>query len=279
MSLVPVPENVGPLDPRVERLFSRLQYAQRTPEWYVVRRGLITASEAAAALGIKPFAGFKGSPREELMNTKLNKPRNLTGMAMQHGIHHEAEACEFAMKLLGKTNLEFGLLVHPRFPWLAASPDGITTDGCCVEIKCPLRRKIIPGVVPHHYMPQIQVQMEVCDLEETLFIQYKPGHMTEDGTQFVDIATIRRDRDWFERHRSELQKFWEEMTERRKHHVPQDSSDDENTLDIDDDLYLVEKEYTRMFDDDCVVPCAIEDDIYNDSKEYIRDYPEEICVK
>ena len=69
------------------------------------------------------------------------------------------------------------------------------------------------------------------------------------------------------------------MTERRKHHVPQDSSDDENTLDIDDDLYLVEKEYTRMFDDDCVVPCAIEDDIYNDSKEYIRDYPEEICVK
>jgi len=279
MSIVSVPENVGPLDPKVERLFSRLQYAQRTPEWYAVRRGLITASEAAAALGIKPFVGFKGSPRDELMNTKLNKPRNLTGMAMQHGIHYEAEACDHAMKLLGKKNIEFGLLVHPEFPWLAASPDGITTDGCCVEIKCPLRRKILPGVVPHHYVPQIQVQMEVCDLEETLFIQYKPSHMTEDGRPFVDIATIRRDRDWFERHKSELQKFWEEMTERRQHYIPQDSSDDDNTLDIDDDLYLVDKEYTRIFEDQYIIPCAIQDDIYNDSKEYFREYPEEICVK
>ena len=62
------------LHPRVDQLLQRKQYPQRTPEWYEVRKGLMTASEAAGALGIKPFEGFKGNPREELLFKKLNNP-------------------------------------------------------------------------------------------------------------------------------------------------------------------------------------------------------------
>ena len=180
------------------------------------------------------------------------------------------------MKILGKKNLEFGLLVHSDFPWLAASPDGITTDGMCVEIKCPLRRKIVPGEVPHHYFPQIQIQMEVCNIDTTLFIQYKPCHMT-DGDPYIDIALIQRDREWFARHKPILQQFWEEMEERRKTHVPLEGMPDENVIEIDDNLYLESKDYIREFTDDNIfidacISCAIVDDLFENSKNYTREF-------
>jgi putative phage-type endonuclease len=286
MSVLPIPTDVGNIHPKVQSLYTRLQYAQRTPEWYEVRRGLITASEAAAAMGIKPFAGFKGCPREELMQTKLNKPKSFSGMAMQHGVHYETEACDYAMDILGKKNLEFGLLVHPEFPWLAASPDGITTDGMCVEIKCPLLRKIVPGEVPHHYQSQLQIQMEVCNIDETLFIQYRPAHMTEDGNPYVDITRVARDREWFANHRDTLKNFWEEMQDRRKSHIPREGAPDENVLEIDDELYVKDKEYVREFVDDVVIvgeivshtQCSIVDDLFEGSKDYERQFSDDVFL-
>jgi putative phage-type endonuclease len=276
MSVIQPPLDVGPIHEKVLKLYERPQYAQRTPAWYEIRRGLITASEAAAALGIKPFQGFKGSPREELMLTKLNKPRSFSGMAMQHGVHYENEACDYAMNILGKTNLEFGLIVHPELPWLAASPDGITTDGLCVEIKCPLRRKIVPGEVPHHYYPQIQIQMEVCNIDETLFIQYKPNHMTEGGDPYVDITRVARDREWFAKHRGALQNFWEEMEERRILHIQVDGKADENVIEIVDDLYDIPREYIRETEDlsenDEASLCEIADKLYDTQKTYVRQF-------
>lgn len=273
MSVIKPPTNVGEIHPKVLDLYKRPQYAQRTPEWYEVRRGLITASEASAALKIKPFAGFKGCPREELMLTKLNKPKSFSGMAMQHGIHYEDEACAYAMNILGKTHLEFGLIVHKDYPWLAASPDGITTDGMCIEIKCPLRRKIIPGEVPHHYYPQIQVQMEVCDLEETAFIQYKPSSMTEDGKPYADITIVKRDREWFKKNKMLLQNFWEELEERRKTHIPEEGMPDENVIEIDDNLYSVHVEYTREYAETIdEVTCYIYDKLFDNHVEYIKEF-------
>jgi len=273
MSFFPVPNHIDDIHPKVVDLYSRPQYAQRTPAWYEVRRELITASEAASALNVKPFAGFKGSPREELMLTKLNKPGSFTGMAMQHGIAYEDEACAFAMEKLGKKHLEFGLIVHKDYPWLAASPDGLTSDGLCVEIKCPVRRKIIPGVIPHHYIPQIQVQMEVCNVEETIFIQYKPAHMSETGEPFADITIVKRDREWFEEHKPLLQKFWEELMERKKTHVPEEAKPDENAIEIVDDLYETELEYIREYNDhEQEELCALDDSLFCTDLEYSKQF-------
>ncbi|AGE57767.1 hypothetical protein ATCVNTS1_776R [Acanthocystis turfacea Chlorella virus NTS-1] len=276
MAFFAPPSHLGNIHPKVLELYTRPQYAQRTPEWYDVRRGLITASEAASAMNVKPFAGFKGSPREELMLTKLNKPRSFTGMAMQHGIAYEDEACAFAMDKLGKKHLEFGLIVHKDYPWLAASPDGLTTDGLCVEIKCPTRRKIIPGVVPHHYIPQIQVQMEVCDVEETIFIQYKPAHMSETGEPFADITFVKRDREWFEQNKQILQQFWEELVDRRKTHIPEEGKPDENVLEIVDGLYTTELDYTREYGHEENLQtgelCFIDDDVFTTGAYYKKQF-------
>lgn len=230
------------MHPAVESLLKRPQWAQRTPEWYAIRRGLVTASDAAAILGIPPFASFKGDPRAETLEKKLsNAP--LRSMAAVHGVKYEQEACDAAMRALGETALEFGLLVHERLPWLAASPDGITTNGFAVEIKCPTKRRIVPGHIPHHYYPQVQVQMEVCDVPATYFIQYKPGFLTSDGVPFLDIVVIERDKQWFERHVGELHDFWKEYMRLRDIDRPKrDDDGDEGYGDgclVSDDMYTV----------------------------------------
>jgi putative phage-type endonuclease len=266
MSIIPIPTdvNISMLHPRVVDLFKKPQYAQRTPEWYEVRKTLMTASESSAALGIKPFAGFKVCPREDLLMKKLNIVP-VVGMALEHGVKYETEAAELAMRILGERMFEFGLVVHDEYPWLAASPDGITARGYCVEIKCPLRRKIIPGEVPSHYYPQIQVQMEVCNMDFCYFIQYKPSFMNDGGKPFIDIAVVERDRAWFDARKDILLGFYTELMQRKKTHVPV-TEVASITDDVVEGLYDVERApYKREYDDsppEVTAECMILDDFY-----------------
>lgn len=207
------------MHPRVAELLTRRQWAQRTPEWYEIRRSLLTASDVAGALDIKPYASYKGSPRADLLDKKLEN-RPFSNMFTAHGQKYEDEACDLMASFLGEKVLPFGLLVHPEHPWLAASPDGVTETGKCIEIKCPLRRTIIPGVVPHHYYPQVQVQMAVCGLDSTLFVQYKPAHMTPDKKAVLDVTVVERDRGWFDDNLPKLKAFYDEYMAARETYVP-----------------------------------------------------------
>jgi len=194
---------------KTQTLLGREQWAQRTPEWYAVRRELITASDAAAALDIKPYASYRGSARADLLRKKVaNRPLN--NIFVAHGQRYEDEARDWAAAALGETVIDVGLVRHATLPWLAASPDGVTCTGRLLEIKCPLKRDIIPGHVPEHYLPQVQCQMEVCDMDQTLFVQYKPAGLRPDGRAFLDIVVVERDREWFAANKDALRAFWVE---------------------------------------------------------------------
>lgn len=211
------------MHPRVAELLQRRQWAQRTPEWYEIRRTLLTASDVAGSLDIKPFASYKGSPRADLLKKKLeNKP--FGNMYTAHGQKYEDEACAMMASMLGERVLEFGLLVHPEHTWLAASPDGVTTSGKCIEIKCPLRRKIEPGHIPHHYWPQVQVQMQTCGLDTTLFVQYRPAHMNPDKKPVLDITVVERDDVWFEANLPAMRAFYDEYMAALPTYVPEPPS-------------------------------------------------------
>lgn len=206
------------LHPRTLALVGREQYVQRTPEWYSIRRELLTASDAASALDIKPYASYRGSSRAELMRKKLdNAP--VDNMFVAHGQKYEDEARAWAASAMGETVLDVGLVRHDTLAWLAASPDGVTTSGKLMEIKCPLKRDIIPGRIPGHYWPQVQVQMECCDIDVTVFVQYKPASLRPDGRAFLDVVVVERDREWFRQHRPMLESFWEEYMAARVTHV------------------------------------------------------------
>lgn len=200
--------------PATVNLLAREQYTQRTPEWYAVRRGLLTASDAASALDVKPYPSYRGSARSELLHKKItNAPVN--NMFVVHGQKYEDEARAWACEAMGEIVYDVGLVRHETLDWLAASPDGVTRSGKLVEIKCPLKRTIEPGRIPHHYYPQVQVQMEVCDVDQTIFVQYKPAMLSDDSKAFLDIVVIARDRQWFREHQGELKRFWDEYMRER----------------------------------------------------------------
>lgn len=203
--------------PKVKDLFSREQIPQRTEKWFQVRKTLITASEAAGALDIKPFPTYAGSPRANLLKAKREPcGKGVDNHFTRHGQQYEDEARDLYCQRTGEAAYEFGLIIHKDYPWLGCSVDGVTNTGKVVEIKCPLSRKIKPGHVPEHYMPQVQICMEVCDLDEAVFIQYKPESVTWPSPSEFDVTHVQRDRVWFTEVMPKLKAFVDEMQSQPK---------------------------------------------------------------
>jgi hypothetical protein len=71
---------------------------------------------------------------------------------------------------------EFGCIIHPVHKFLGASPDGINVDpssplyGRMLEIKNIVNREIT-GIPKKEYWIQMQLQMEVCDLDDCDFLE------------------------------------------------------------------------------------------------------------
>jgi putative phage-type endonuclease len=203
---------------RVAELLAVEQYEQRTPAWYEVRRGLMTASDAAGALGIPAFKGQR-NVRASLLDQKVSG--TFTGNHMTRwGQDNEDQVRERAMQAVGEIAWEVGLVVHPELRWLGASPDGVTNTGRLIEIKCPYKRKPVPGEVPHHYWPQIQVQLECTDLDSCYFVQWQPEHLAIDNEEVFSITVVERDRKWFADNVDELKSFWSDLMQLRKNYVP-----------------------------------------------------------
>lgn len=186
----------------------------------------MTASNVAAALSIKPFASFQGDPRREAIN-QIVYGTFKGNVATRHGQKYEDAVRDRFDEILGTKTEEFGLLVHSDvhgkehgLDWLGASPDGITNTGAMVEIKCPYRREIDPGEVPHHYLPQLMVQLEVCDLELAYFVEWQPSWLNKDGVEVFSIQTVQRDRAWFEKNKPLMKSFYEELMYERANYVP-----------------------------------------------------------
>lgn len=144
---------------------------QNTREWLEYRKTKIGASDAPIIMGVSPWM----TPLQ-LWKEKLDlAPARVPSPWMERGIQLQEEAlCRFQEKT--------GLIVFPEvrvhsfLPWMIASLDGITMDGSeIVEIKCPGEKthaEAIKGIVPDYYMPQIQHQMAVCDLERCHYFSF-----------------------------------------------------------------------------------------------------------
>ena len=149
---------------------------QRSPEWYKMRAGLLTASDFGQAVGKGKFGN-----RDQLLmkKAKLGMDGESSGGSslsgapqLKWGIMYEPVAQKCYQKIYGGIPIyEFGLIQHPTFPIVGASPDGINGLGTMIEIKCPYARKIVPGEIPEQYALQIQGQLEVCNLEKCDYIE------------------------------------------------------------------------------------------------------------
>lgn len=193
-----------------ERNLKREQYKQHTPEWYAVRETLLTASMLAEVLqfpksesarhvyksyldqfksfGKVPshgYCGFKGF--RETWLRRHHVPWSGGGQACWWGTRFEPVANSLYERIY-KTKLhELGLIPHESHPWIAVSPDGITSEGRLVEIKCAVFRKITDdGYCPFYYWIQCQLQMEVCDTQLPLHFWQCQFQLYEDRDAYLE---------------------------------------------------------------------------------------------
>lgn len=111
----------------------RSDVEQRTEKWYEVRRRLLTCSDVVKVLG-----GCVHESRLQVLKKKLGLKKAFTGnFATEHGVKYEPVAIKRYEEARGIKVFDYGLQLHPKYPWLGGSPDGLTSDGMIIEVKCP----------------------------------------------------------------------------------------------------------------------------------------------
>ena len=172
------------------------QPVQRTPEWYQFRWNLITASNAWKAFEsqstinqliyekCQPIKKFDDNGDEDVKmvntNTSLHwgqKFEPLSVLIYEHKYKTQVE--------------DFGCIQHKTYKFIGASPDGIIVNKNCdrygrmLEIKNVVSRDI-NGIPKKEYWVQMQLQMEVCDLDECDFLETK-------FTEYTDYSAYKND--------------------------------------------------------------------------------------
>jgi len=193
---------------RARELIAQEYAEQRSQEWLDLRENMITASDAASAIGESRYESEDAFVKKKVLRTKW-----AGNAATEHGTRLEPLVRDLYDAKYNRKSHEIGLVQHREYPWLGASPDGVTEDGILVEIKCPLTRKIEPNV-PKHYWPQVQLQLEITDLEECDFVQYRPAKNESSEAEFV-VVRVQRDREWFAKALPVLERVWQRVLKGR----------------------------------------------------------------
>ena len=148
---------------------------QRSPEWYEMRKGMITASDFGDALAIDKF-GKKTDPNkiyEKKCGYEPPPEYDMASVFLKWGVMFEPVATKLYEERNGIRVHEFGLVQNPRYSFLGASPDGISDMGVMLEIKCPFKRVITEDSILKQYYYQIQGQLDACDLNECDFLEVR----------------------------------------------------------------------------------------------------------
>ena len=161
------------------------QPQQRTPEWYQFRWNLITASNAWKAFEsqntinqliyekCQPIKKFEDNNGDDEQVKMVN-----TNTSLHWGQKFEPLSVLIYERKFNTIVEDFGCIQHPTYKFIGASPDGINVDkngdryGRMLEIKNVVSRDI-NGIPKKEYWVQMQLQMEVCDLDECDFLETK----------------------------------------------------------------------------------------------------------
>jgi len=181
-------EEIDIMEKKIQALRELPQPIQRTPEWYIFRWNLITASNAWKAFEshktVNQLIYEKCQPLKDFSieeDTKEIKMVN-TNTTLHWGQKYEPLSVMIYEHMYNSKVEDFGCIQHSVHKFIGASPDGIIVEsntgryGNMLEIKNIVNREI-NGIPKKEYWIQMQLQMEVCDLDkcdflETKFVEY-----------------------------------------------------------------------------------------------------------
>lgn len=212
---------VSTISPILAKLRAAPQPEQRTDEWYKHRHELITASSAWKALAspaqqaslIREKCKPLQNHNTDMVSGSSRPVEDLGRLSsLQWGVVFEHVTAEiYAWKNNGVTIEEFGCIRHfdDDCRFLGASPDGIVVApvsspkyGKLIEIKNIVNRDI-DGIPKEEYWVQMQLQMEVCDLDECDFVETRFKEFEDGETGFFSDTSLLDD----DKHRGVILSF------------------------------------------------------------------------
>jgi putative phage-type endonuclease len=190
------------VEEQIKNLKSKPQPVQRTKEWYEFRHNLITASNAYKAFESQSTKNQLIYEKCQSNNSQISDSDEIKHIQIQmvniNTTLHWGQKYEPLSVMIYedtyKTHVDdFGCIQHEKYSFLGASPDGINVDknslryGRMLEIKNIVNREI-DGIPKKEYWIQMQLQMEVCDLDECDFLETKFSEY-ENATAFWNDKT------------------------------------------------------------------------------------------
>lgn len=156
---------------------------QRTADWFAARAGRITASRFGDVIS-RTRTGQPSAERKRYLGelvferTALAARHSISSRALTWGQEVEPFQKEAFELETGLTVMPGGFHVHPRYPFLGASPDGLIGADGGLEMKSPHSEAVhiqtlLEGMPPEH-MPQVQGGMACTGRSYWYFSSYDP---------------------------------------------------------------------------------------------------------
>jgi putative phage-type endonuclease len=168
------PAKIKDLDSQLALLREQSQTTQKSKEWTELRQRLLTASNLYKVFGSQ--AQINSLIYEKCAPLTVKDKYVNVNSSLHWGNKFEPVSIMFYEHYY-KTQIEpFGCIIHPQHRFIGASPDGINCQrdsplyGRMLEIKNIFNRDI-DGIPKNEYWVQMQIQMEVCKLEECDFLE------------------------------------------------------------------------------------------------------------
>ncbi len=193
-------EETNIIEKKIQALREIPQPVQRTPEWYTFRWNLITASNAWKAFesqsAINQLIYEKCQPLKDFsIDTDVTEIKMVnTNTTLHWGQKYEPLSVMMYEHMFDSKVEDFGCIQHPQYKFIGASPDGIIVQsntgryGRMLEIKNIVNREI-NGIPKKEYWIQMQLQMEVCDLDECDFLETKFVEYPDYNSYINDAVT------------------------------------------------------------------------------------------
>ncbi|QHJ77478.1 MAG: hypothetical protein [Caudoviricetes sp.] len=191
---------------------------QRTPEWFELRLGKVTASRIGDLMA-KTRSGYSASRANYMTELAIQRltgtvEQGFTSPAMQWGTDQESNARNAYSFFTDNEVNEIAFINHPVIEQAGASPDGLVGDDGLVEIKCPNSAThldtLLTGKINNKYLFQMQWQMACTGRKWCDFVSFDP-RFPEDLKIF--IKRVNRDDELIAEITEEVKKFLSELDE------------------------------------------------------------------
>jgi putative phage-type endonuclease len=160
----------------------QFDFEQYSDEWWAIRRGIPTASAFNKLItpGGKPSIQSKQYAYELVAECVVHEEEENfeSSKWMERGVILEDEARDWFSMKQGCEVQQVGFIMNDA-ETAGCSPDGLLTDDCGLEIKCPKGSThvsyLVNGKLPETYAAQVHGSLIVSGFSKWIFCSYHPS--------------------------------------------------------------------------------------------------------